>query len=68
MRRSLEKFVTSLILVGFLIFGVGVMLLVVYQSVRSSMPLEATMVLIGLTLLMLGIIAAKIFGKSVFDI
>lgn len=68
LKRSIEKVVTSLILAGFLIFGIGVILLVVYHSTTSSMPFEETMVLIGLALLLLGIIAAKIFGGSVFDV
>ena len=68
LKRSVEKIVTSLILVGFLVFAVGVILLVIYHSIRSSVPLEATMVLVGLTLLVLGVIAAKIFGGSVLDI
>lgn len=63
MKRSLEKLITSLILMGFLIFGVGVILLVVYQTINHNMPFEAAMVLIGLALLLLGILAAKIFGQ-----
>ena len=63
MKRSLEKLITSLILVGFLIFGVGVILLVAYQTINHGMPFEVAMVLVGLTLLFLGIVAAKIFGQ-----
>ncbi len=62
MKKTIEKFTTYLLLAGFIAFGAGIVILIIEQSVRNGMPIELTLILIGLTLVMLGVFAAKIFG------
>jgi hypothetical protein len=61
MKKTAEKFTNYALIVGFFVFGTGIMLSILNQ-IRSGMPIEIAMILAGLALIILGIIAAKIFG------
>ena len=61
-KGSLERFINYLVITGFLIFGTGVAAYIINQFVRSGLPIELTMILTGLAMIVLGIFAAKILG------
>lgn len=61
MKGTVERFTNYVLVIGFLVFGAGILLSILNQ-VRYGMPIDFAMILIGLTLLILGILAAKIFG------
>jgi uncharacterized membrane protein len=61
MKRTAEKFTNYALIIGFLVFGAGTIISIMNQ-VRTGMPVELAMILTGLTLIILGILAAKIFG------
>jgi len=61
MKRTIENFTNYVLIVGFLVFGAGIVLSIVNQ-IKSGMPIELVMILVGLVLVILGIVAAKIFG------
>lgn len=67
MRRFLEKLTTLLILVGFFIFGGGAIFTILTISKNYGAPLEITIALIGLALIFLGILAAKLFSEVGFN-
>ena len=62
MKKAIEKYAAYLLLGGFIAFGTGMIVLVIEQSLRNGLPMELTLILLGLTLIVLGIFAAKIFG------
>jgi len=61
MKRTVEKFTNYVLITGFFVFGAGIVISIMNQ-VRAGMPVELAMILSGLTLIILGILAAKIFG------
>lgn len=61
MKRTVERFTNYALITGFFVFGAGIMISIMDQ-VRAGMPVEWAMILAGLTLIILGILAAKIFG------
>ena len=58
-KRNLERFIHYLLLAGFLLLGAGV----VISILRSGMPIELTLILVGIAMIILGILIAKIFGE-----
>lgn len=52
------KISTYLLVLGFFAVGMGV----VISIVRSALPFEQTIILVGIALIILGMLAAKIFG------
>jgi hypothetical protein len=60
-KGTAERFTNYVLVIGLLVFGAGILLSILNQ-VRYGMPIEFAMILIGLTLVILGILAAKIFG------
>lgn len=60
-KGSAEKFTNYMLIIGFFVFGAGI-LISILNHVRLGMPIEFALILVGLTLLILGILAAKIFG------
>lgn len=64
MKRTVEKFTNYVLITGFFVFGAGVVISIINQ-IRSGMPIELAMILVGLTLIILGILAAKIFGDVI---
>lgn len=63
MRKLLEKLATFLILAGFFIFGGGAVVAILTVSKKYGTPFEITIALIGLTLILLGVLAAKLFSE-----
>ncbi len=61
MKRTVEKFTNYILITGLFVFGTGIVISIVSQ-VKAGMPIELVMILVGLTLVILGILAAKIFG------
>jgi hypothetical protein len=61
MKRTVEKFTNYVLITGLFVFGTGIVISIVSQ-VRAGMSIELAMILVGLTLVILGILAAKIFG------
>jgi hypothetical protein len=61
MKRTVEKFTNYILVIGFFILGAGIVISILNQ-VRVGMPVDLAMILVGLALLILGILAAKIFG------
>jgi hypothetical protein len=61
MKRTVEKFTNYVLITGLFVFGTGIVISIVSQ-VKAGMPIELAMILVGLTLVILGILAAKIFG------
>jgi hypothetical protein len=61
MKRTVEKFTNYMLITGFFVLGVGIVISIMNQ-VRLGMPVDLAMILVGLTLIVLGILAAKIFG------
>ncbi len=59
MKEDIEKIVTYLLVTGFFAIGTGV----VISIIRSGMPLEMTIIVVGIALIALGMLAAKIFGE-----
>ena len=61
----IEKAVNAAIALGFTVFAAGVGILVYNLCIRFGLSLEITLVVFGLLIIMLGLIAAKIFSKVV---
>ena len=62
MNRTIERYVNYFILTGFFLFGVGIIVSIINQSIRYGMPIELAMIVTGLVLIVLCLIIAKIFG------
>lgn len=62
MNNAAEKITNYMLLAGFLLFGTGIIASIVNQ-VRTGMPIEMAMILVGIALVILGLIAAKVFGE-----
>lgn len=60
-KRNLEKFIQYLLLAGFLLLGAGVVIAIL----RSGMPIELTLIMVGIALIIIGILIAKIFGEVI---
>jgi hypothetical protein len=58
-----ERLVTSLVLIGFLLFGGGALFAVLSLSTVYGSPIEVTIALAGLTLILMGVLAARIFSE-----
>ena len=61
----IEKAVNAAIALGFIFFAVGVGILVYDFCIRFGLSVEITLVVFGLLIIILGLIAAKIFSKVV---
>lgn len=59
MKGSVEKISTYLLVIGFFAVGAGV----VISIIKSTLPLEQTIIVVGIALIVLGVLAAKIFGE-----
>lgn len=62
MRQSLEKMATYLLIGGFIAFGLGTIALLIQQTIQNQMSIEMTLIMVGVALIILGVIAAKLFG------
>ena len=63
MRTFFEKLVYYFVLIGFLLFGGGAMFAVLNLSLVYGLPIEVTIAIAGLALILLGILAARIFSE-----
>lgn len=59
MKDDIEKISTYLLVIGFFAVGTGI----VISIIRSALPFEQTIIVIGIALIILGMLAAKIFGE-----
>jgi flagellar biosynthesis protein FliP len=58
-RKNLEKFIQYILLSGFLLIGVGVII----SILRSGMPVELNMIVVGIALIVMAYVMAKLFGE-----
>ena len=63
MKKYIEKTANFLILSGFLIFSCGLVFTLIILSSQHRVPLEIEISLLGLSLILLGVLAAKIFSE-----
>ena len=61
----METAVNVAIALGFIVFAAGVGILVYNFCVRFGFSLEIVLVIFGLTIVVLGLMAAKIFSKVI---
>jgi hypothetical protein len=61
MNKTIERYVNNLLLAGFFLFGAGLIASIIEQ-IQCGMPIELTMILTGLVLIVLCLVIAKIFG------
>ena len=61
----IETAVNAAIALGFIVFAAGVGILVYNFCIRFCLSLEITLVVFGLMIIILGLIAAKIFSKVI---
>lgn len=61
----IETAVNAAIALGFIVFAAGVGILIYNFCIRFGLSLEVTLVIFGLMIIVLGLIAAKIFSKVV---
>lgn len=66
MKNIFEKIINYLILSGFLLFSAGSVFFLLYWFKSYDTPLELQLVISGLLLLILGLLAAKIFAEVKF--
>ncbi|MCW4046148.1 MAG: hypothetical protein NWE99_01095, partial [Candidatus Bathyarchaeota archaeon] len=64
MKKTIEKYINYVLIGGFLVFGVGIVTSIINQT-KAGMPLDFVLILVGLALLVLGLLAAKIFGDVI---
>jgi hypothetical protein len=57
-KKIIERFVNYVLLTGFLLLGTGILI----SIVMSGLPVELTLIIVGIVLLILGVLMAKIFG------
>ena len=63
MRDFFERLVRYFVIMGFFLFGGGALFTVLNLSIGFGSPIEVTITLVGLTLIGLGILAARIFTE-----
>ena len=61
MNRTVERYFNYILLTGFFLLGAGIAASIIDQ-IRYGMPIEFAMILIGLVLIVLCFIIAKVFG------
>ena len=64
--KNLEKIINYIILSGFVLFTVGIILALLYWFDNYNTPLELELAVLGLIVLMLGMVAAKVFAEVKF--
>jgi len=64
--KNLEKIINYIILSGFVLFTVGIILALLYWFDNYNTPLELELAVLGLIILMLGMVAAKVFAEVKF--
>lgn len=65
--KFFEKLPAYLVLTGYFIFSGGAVYLILNISKEHRLSFEYTIVLLGLTLIFLGVMAAKIFSEVEFN-
>lgn len=63
---SVEKIINYLILSGFILFTIGIVLSLLYWFESYNAPVELQLAISGFVLLILGMMAAKLFAEVKF--
>lgn len=61
-RRKIEKGIAGLIVIGLIVFAYGLMSWV-FRAASTFMPFEGTLAVLGLVVVLIAILAAKIFSE-----